>query len=199
MKFSSLPVATAAAAAALFIWGGVVGVPAQKTFHSQKFLLTNKAHNASYTQGDSREAERQRGRGSVCGTEDVKNMGKVSIIISNSTTNSKNQIWELVRNIVHTPCSMQLTLATLFPFPPPLAYPVQSIEKFAAALANRQNGIRISGRTHKKAMWQARRWRRSRVRDMEKLLWFYWNQSMGVAYSPSLCLDRPPLPANNMK
>lgn len=85
------------------------------------------------------------------------------------------------------------------PLSTPLAYPVKSIEKFAAALANRQNGIRISGRTHKKAMWQARRWRRSRVRDMEKLLWFYWNQSMGVAYSPSLCLDRPPLPANNMK
>lgn len=126
MKFSSLPVAAAAAAAALFIWGGVVGVPAQKTFHSQKFLLTNKAHNASYTQGDSREAER--GRGSVCGTEDVKNMGKVSIIISNSTANSKNQIWELVRNIVHTPCSMQLTLATLLPFPPPSLTPFNPLK-----------------------------------------------------------------------
>lgn len=174
--------------------------PAQKTFYSQKFLLTNKAHNASFTQGTTRERK--------CGTEGWKTW-KVSIIISNSTTNSKNQIWELVRNIVHTPCSMQLTLANLShsPFflsvsPCIFLLPLSIRWKVCSSLGQHRMEYEFLVERTKKRCGKRRKWRRIRgtagvavwrVRDMEKLLWFYWNQSMGVAYITLLllCLDHP--------
>lgn len=150
--------------AALFIWEQF---SSQKTFFSQKFLLTNKAHNASFMRA-------QREEGEACRMWRGKNMESLHNHFEFHNKQQKSNLRTCKKYCTHAMqhATNPSTLPSLFLSQ---LLPLSICRKVCSSLGQ-QNGIRISGRTHKKRCSKREenvKGKREGVRDMEKLLWFY--------------------------
>lgn len=149
--------------AALFIWEQF---SSQKTFFSQKFLLTNKAHNASFMRAEKEEENAE--------CEGGKNMESLHNHFEFHNKQQKSNLRTCKKYCTHAMqhATNPSTLPSLFLSQ---LLPLSICRKVCSSLGQ-QNGIRISGRTHKKRCSKREenvKGKREGVRDMEKLLWFY--------------------------